>query len=192
MGQALGRTVRLFVAIEFSDRVRSVLQDIQDALRPKCDGVRWVKPQQLHLTAKFLGEVKDPEVPAVCEAVARAAAQAAAFTMEVGGCGCFPTGGPVRIVWAGLGEQTGALGRCVEGLEAELEKIGFAKERRPFSAHVTIGRVREDRSHGGIHSTVSAFTFDAVEQAVSAITLMSSVLSPQGPTYTVVSKVALG
>ena len=167
-GQALGRTVRLFVAIEFSDRVRSVLQDIQDALRPKCDGVRWVRAQQLHLTAKFLGEVKDPEVPAVGEAVARAAAQAAAFTMEVGGCGCFPTGGPVRIVWTGLGEETGALGRCVEAVEAELEKIGFAKERRPFSAHVTIGRVREDRSLGGIRSTVSATTCRRVSRSGTA------------------------
>jgi 2'-5' RNA ligase len=180
------------VAIEFSDRVRSVLEQVQAALRPKCDGVRWVRPEQLHVTAKFLGEVKDAKVVAVTEAVARAAEQAASFNMEASGCGCFPPRGPVRIVWAGLREETGALTRCVEQVEEELGRIGYPRERRPFSPHVTIGRVRDDRSRGGIRSAAEAFTFDPAEQEVSSITLMSSVLSPTGPTYTGVSKVDLG
>ena len=184
--------MRLFVAIEFSDRIRSVLENVQAALRPKCDGVRWVRPEQLHLTAKFLGEVPDGKVSAVAEAVARAAAAVTSFTMEVSGCGCFPPRGAVRIVWVGLREEAGALARCVETVEEELQKIGFSRERRPFSPHVTIGRVREGRSHGGIRSAAEAFTFGPTEQAVSSITLMSSVLSPKGPTYTAVRKVDLG
>ena len=184
--------MRLFIAIEFSDRVRSLLEQVQAALRPRCDGVRWVRTEQLHLTAKFLGEVKDAKIPAVTDAVSRAAERAVSFTMEVSGCGCFPTGGPVRIVWTGLREKTGALTRCVEQLEAELEKIGFPRERRAFSPHVTIGRLREDRSRDGIRSAVGVHTFEPLRQEVSSITLMSSVLSPAGPTYAVVSKADLG
>jgi len=184
--------MRLFVAIELSGSVRAVVKAVQDGLRPSCDGVRWVPVHQVHLTAKFLGEVSDAKVAGVSEAVARAAKAAAPFTMEVAGCGCFPPRGPARIVWVGLREESGALVRCVDVVEEELARLGFAKERRPFSPHVTIGRVRDDRSHGGIRSAVEAFTFDSVEQSVSSITLMSSVLSPKGPTYTAVSKTNLG
>jgi 2'-5' RNA ligase len=184
--------MRLFVAIELSDSVRSVVKAVQDGLHPSCDGVRWVPAHQVHVTAKFLGEVPDAKVPDVSNAVARAATKAASFAMQVAGCGCFPPRGPVRIVWVGLREESGALMRCVDTVEDELANIGFAKERRPFSPHVTVGRVRDDRSHGGIRSAVEDFTFDSVEQSVSSITLMSSVLSPKGPTYTAVSKTNLG
>ncbi|MFQ5590436.1 MAG: RNA 2',3'-cyclic phosphodiesterase [Phycisphaerae bacterium] len=183
--------MRLFVAIEFSDRVRSVLERAQTALRRKCEGVRWVRPEQLHLTAKFLGEVRDATVSIVGEAVARAAQRSGSFTMTVSGCGCFPQRGPVRIVWAGLTEQTGALTHCVDKVEEELEKEGFARERRAFSPHVTIGRVREDRSRGAIRSAAEGFALGPVEQSVSSITLMSSVLSSAGPTYTALRTIEL-
>ena len=184
--------MRLFVAIEFDERVKSVLDNVQTGLGKLCDGVRWIPPHQLHVTVKFLGEVPDPAVNEVAEAVARSAAKAAPFTMEVAGCGCFPPHGAVRIVWTGLQEPSGVLLQGAEAVESELEQIGFKRERRPISPHVTIGRVREDRSHGRIRSAVEAFTFDSVEQSVGSLTLMSSVLSPQGPTYTPVSKTALG
>ena len=184
--------MRLFVAIEFADHVRSALKDIQVALGSQCDGVRWIPVEQVHVTVKFLGEVPDPKVMNVADAVARAAARVTPFTMELGGCGCFPPRGPARIVWAGLHEESGELARCAEAVETELEELGFRRERRSFSPHVTIGRVREDRSHGRIRSAADAFVFEPVDQDVSSITLMSSVLSPKGPTYTAVSKTNLG
>lgn len=184
--------MRLFVAIEFSDRVRSALGEVQASLAPKCDGVRWVPPEQVHLTAKFLGEVPDRDVNRVAEAVARAAAKAVPCDMEISGCGCFPPRGGVRIVWAGGSEKTGSLAQCVEFVEGELEALGFHKERRPFSPHITIGRVRDDRSGGRLRSTVEAHTFPSLEEEISSITLMSSVLSPKGPTYTPVSRTKLG
>jgi 2'-5' RNA ligase len=184
--------MRLFVAVEFSDQVRSALAKVQASLAPECDGVRWIPSHQLHLTVKFLGDVPDRDVNRVAEAVARAAAKSVPCDLEIAGCGCFPPRGQVRIVWAGGSEKTGALTRCVEAVEGELEALGFPKERRRFSAHVTIGRVREDRSGGRIRSTVEAHTFPSLEQEVSSITLMSSVLSPKGPTYTPVSRTRLG
>lgn len=184
--------MRLFVAIELCKSVRAALAEAQAALRPQCDCVRWVLPELLHLTVKFLGEVPDRDVAKVAEAVARAAADATPFDMEIAGCGCFPPRGPVRIVWAGVREESGALLQCVEGVEDELEPLGFARERRRFSSHITIGRVREDRSAGRVRSEVEAYSLRLMEQPVLAVTLMSSVLSPKGPTYTPVSTTKLG
>lgn len=184
--------MRLFVAIELSDRVRAALVKAQAALRPTCDGVRWVQTPGLHLTVKFLGEVPDGDVEDTSAAVVEAAAGAAAFDMEVAGCGCFPARGPVRIVWAGVAEPSGALERYVEALEGRLERLGFARERKAFSPHITIGRVREDRSGGRLRSTVEAFELGAMEQPVSSATLMSSVLSPKGATYAQVNRTDFG
>ena len=184
--------MRLFVAIELDDPIRFALSSAQAELGRECDGVRWVPAHQLHLTVKFLGEVRDAEVSNVADAVAQAAALAVPFSMTVKGCGCFPRGGAARIVWAGLHEESGALTQCVEAVESQLEQIGFARERRPFSAHITIGRVREDRSGGRIRAGAEAMTLDAGDQAVSSLTLMSSVLSPKGPTYSAVNRTNLG
>jgi 2'-5' RNA ligase len=184
--------MRLFVAIELSKRVQSELGNVQTDLSRDCDGVRWIPSHQLHMTVKFLGDVPDRDVTKVSEAVAAAAARAAAFELEIAGCGCFPPRGPARIVWAGANEPTGTLLQCVDNVEGELEPLGFPRERRRFSPHLTIGRVREDRSGGRLRAAVEAYTFDSMEQAVSSVTLMSSVLSPKGPTYTPVSKANLG
>ena len=184
--------MRLFVAITLDDDIRSALSRVQAGLGRECNGVRWIPAEQLHVTVKFLGEVPDANVTSVAEAMTRGAARATPFSMDLGGCGCFPPRGGVRIVWAGIHEESGALLRCADVVEQELVQIGFQKERRPFSGHITIGRVREDRSHGRIRSAAEAFQFDPVSQSVSTVTLMSSVLSPQGPTYTPVGKANLG
>lgn len=188
----MGNGVRLFIAITLDEQVRSRLAAVQARLRDRCQGVRWVRPEQVHVTLKFLGEVRDRDVPSVCAAVEYAAGAGKPFSLTVAGSGCFPKRGPVRIVWAGLDEPSGALLGLASALENECEKLGFPRERRPFSPHITIGRVREDRSDGKIRSAVDSFQFDSVSQSVEDVTVMSSVLSPKGPTYTAVSTAALG
>ena len=184
--------MRLFVAIELSESHRASLTNVQAKLSRRCDGVRWIPGPQLHMTVKFLGEVKDDDVPAVSKAVAAGAARAVPFEMEVGGCGCFPPRGAVRIVWVGVREASNALLECVESVSEELERMGFPTERKPFSSHITIGRVREDRSGGKLRSAVDECTFPPLVQPVELVTLMSSVLSSKGPAYSTVSKADLG
>ena len=183
--------MRLFVAIELTEPVRAALAKLQSTLRPQCGGVRWVPPGNLHVTVKFLGEVPDQKVMGVTQAVERAASRASRFSMSVAQAGCFPLRGPVRIVWAGVQETPESLTRCVEAIEEEMEVLGFARERRPFSAHITIGRVANDRSGGVIREAVESSTFPPVEQEATAITLMSSTLSARGAEYAAASRAAL-
>jgi 2'-5' RNA ligase len=180
------------LAIELTAEVRDALTDVQGALSRSCNGVRWVRPEQLHLTVKFLGETLAGEVTRVSEAVARSAARSRVFEMQLTECGCFPPRGPVRIVWVGTHEPSGSLQECVNAVEEEMEGIGFPRESRPFSAHLTIGRAAEGRSAGGIRTAVEGGKVKPVRQSVGELTLMSSVLSPKGPSYSVVTRSKLG
>jgi len=180
------------VAIELTDVVRDALREIQDALGRAADGVRWVRPEQLHLTVKFLGETPDGEVSRVAEAVARSAARSRVCEMQLTDCGCFPPRGPVRIVWVGTHDESGALQECVNAVEEEMETIGVPKELRAFSAHLTIGRAAEGRWASGIRTAVERCTVKPIRQSVGELTLMSSVLSAKGPSYSVVARSKLG
>ncbi len=184
--------MRLFVAIELTDVVREALKEVQSALERSCKDVRWVRAEQMHLTVKFLGEVPDGEVPRVAEAVARSAARTAPFELELTECGCFPPRGPARIVWVGAQDGLGALHKCVDAVENELEGVGFPKELRAFSPHLTVGRVKEGRSDSGVRSATEGVKVKRVGQPVRELALMSSVLSPRGPLYSVVSRLKLG
>lgn len=179
------------MAIELSEEVRACLVEVQRSLRAWSKTVKCVAPKQLHMTVKFLGDVSDGDVPAVAGAVEEAAAGGAEFEMTLSAAGCFPPKGPVRIVWVGALEATGAMGRLVERTENGLEPLGFQREERPFSPHLTIGRVRDDASGGKIRQAVESTVVKTVTQRVSSLSLMSSELSPQGPKYAVVARAAL-
>lgn len=184
--------MRLFVAIELDDAIRTVASKVQASLKRSCDGVRWVQPELLHLTVKFLGEVLDPNVVSICEALNRAAEASEPFELEASACGCFPERGPVRVIWIGGRECSPAMLTCVSAVERELEALGVPRERRGFSPHLTLSRLPDDRSRGKIREVVQATKVSAVSQEVSSIVLMSSVLSRGGPTYAVVSRSELG
>lgn len=186
------KTVRLFVAWLLDDSVRSALSRIQKKITASCDGVRWVKPEQLHMTVKFLGDVSDASVKEVTDVVARCASICNPFTITLAGCGCFPPNGPVRIVWVGANETTGTMVQNANRMIGVLEKIGFAPEGREWSPHITIGRVRNDRSHGSIRSAVQDCVFDELQQLVNKVSVMASVLSPDGPIYTPINTTDFG
>ena len=184
--------MRLFVAILLNDDVRAALARLQQNLERRCDGVRWVREDQLHVTVKFLGDVSDGDVPEVTEAITRGATEGGPFSMKVEVAGCFPPGGGVRIVWAGATEPSKAMQQSVEAINRELEELGFERERRAWSPHITIGRVKFDKSAGRIRGAVEQVSYPGIEQAVDSVTLMSSVLEPGGPTYARVFTCPLG
>jgi len=184
--------LRLFVAILLDQRVRRRLGELQDRLRHSCEGVRWVKPEQLHLTVQFLGDVDDGDVALVAEALREAATRAEPLVVTVSGCGCFPATGLVRVVWAGMTDTSGSLGRAVDAIRRALGGVGFAPDRRAWSAHITLGRVRDGRTSDAIRRAMERYRYDALEQPVDSVVLMSSVLSASGSAYTEVCRATLG
>ncbi len=183
--------MRLFIAVELADEVRAALVDVQNSLRQWSRAVKWVEGPQLHMTVKFLGDAVDAQVAEISEALAAATHGVDSFDMRLDGAGCFPPHGPVRIVWVAMHEQSGRLARCVETVEETMAKLGFERESRPFSPHLTIGRVRDDSSGDRLRAAVETAPVRPAAQPVAFLSLMSSVLSPRGPSYSVVSRAKL-
>ena len=184
--------MRLFVAIELDQALKRTLAKVQRRLEEFSRTVRWTRPEQMHLTLKFLGEVSDDEAGAVCAAAGRVARQVSPFDMKLTTCGCFPPGGAVRIVHLGLADAANALDRCHELCEEQYERIGFARERKPFRPHLTVGRARQDRTGGRLRQAVAETSCEAVAQAVSSISVVQSELLPGGARYTNLVRQELG
>ncbi len=181
--------MRLFVALKLSTAVVAAIADVRRQLsrRPAASRVRWTKDDLLHLTLRFVGEVEDARVADVCAATELAAGSVAAFEATLDGAGCFPAEGRVRIVWAGMKAEADSLATLAAVVEAGLLAGGFPPEPRGFRPHVTIGRVREDRSRGELRRAVEAIVPEPIPQPVSRIVVMASELSRAGPTYAVLS-----
>lgn len=180
--------MRLFIAIQLSDEVKTALRKAQRMLAAFDRVVRWLTPEQMHLTLKFLGEVENGAVTEVSAAADLAAEPCPPFEMVIAGAGCFPPRGRVRIVWAGIDEPSGALAAYSEQLEERCAEIGFERERRPFSPHLTVGRVREDPTGGRLRQAVEQTRVGPVSQRVDALCVFQSTLKPQGAEYAIVSR----
>lgn len=155
--------------------------------------VRWVEPDQLHLTLKFLGEVRPERVGDVEKAVARVAGKTRSFTMQMGGSGAFPTTRRPKVIW--LGANASPELRCLKhDLEWELAPLGFEREVRAFHPHVTLGRARAEARAGdfrGFEDLVAAMEYRA-EITVRSVDLMKSTLSAKGARYEKLLSAKLG
>lgn len=176
--------MRLFIAINFTAKDRQRIYSAARKMREAELPVRWVEPDQLHLTLKFLGEVRPERAARVKEAVARVAEKTKPFEMSLGGAGAFPTMRRPKTVW--LGVEASAELRCLKhDLEWELAPLGFDREVRAFHPHVTLGRAT-DQSRAGdfrdFEALVNDMTFER-EVAVRGVDVMESHLSARGARY---------
>ncbi len=185
-------TARLFVALSFADAVRRSVWDQTRSLREADLPVRWVRAEQLHITLRFLGSVEIPRIAAVRDALDRAAAGARPFRLVLRDVGAFPSPARARVVWVGV-EPEPALTDLHGRLEAALEEIGFEPEKRPFHAHVTLGRARPPRglARGALEeASRAASVHEAAE--ITHLHLMRSRLSSAGARYSVEAASPLG
>jgi 2'-5' RNA ligase len=178
-------SVRTFVAVETGAAVRQRAAELVAALAATGARVSWVKPENMHLTLKFLDEVPLHAIPQVSAAVQAAAAEFEPFDLEICSAGAFPSAARPRTLWLGTGQGSDALERLNAGLERGLKALGFPKEHRRFAGHLTLGRVRESTSGlvelGSLirqHAAFVAGTFPVRELVV-----FSSRLTPQGAIY---------
>ena len=183
--------MRLFVAIPVDDQIKSRMLRVCDDIDVRDARVRWCSAEQLHLTLKFIGEVEDSLLKPIRDAVQRVADKTPALDMEIGATGCFPAADPVRVVWIGGSDPSGTLPKVVQELEGALAPLGIEKEKRTFSEHFTIGRVKFDHSRGRLRESVRAAGFDACRQAVRELVLYQSTLCQTGAQYAPVLRAKL-
>lgn len=194
MGEA---TVRTFIAIGLPAPVRQELRLRQERLEAaQARYAKWVDPESIHLTLKFLGNVEQEMLPRLAEALAPAVTKIAAFELGTGPLGAFPGGRNVRVIWVGLKGNLDALERLHRAVEGALEPLGFPPEGRPFAPHLTLARLRETATREDKAQLASALAQspagDTVALPVSDILVMKSELGRSGSRYIVLYSVALG
>jgi 2'-5' RNA ligase len=181
--------LRSFVAVEIPVEIQSALASssapLQTAL-PK-PLVRWVAPQNIHLTLKFLGDVSPANLELLAEALKVEAVSHETFTISVGTLGAFPNPRRARIIWIGLDAPT-ALLALLRGVEAVTSSLGYASEERPFSPHLTIGRVGQNISGTDLQQIRNALEGTSIGELgsfrVDAVHIFKSDLRPGGSVYT--------
>ena len=189
--------VRVFVALDIPPgdkrRLTAAIARLQQSIP---GGVRWVAPQGIHLTLKFLGNIDAGLMDSVQQAMARASVDSPRFALGLSGLGVFPNGRQPRVLWAGVGGDLDSLGALQARVAEQLSPLGFARERRPFNPHLTLGRVRDSAAPNQrqrIGEVVGNTRLEPGEAwEVNEIHLIRSRLTPQGARYTSMGSQPLG
>ena len=184
--------IRTFICIEIPEGLKTRIAALQRELKQIDSQVSWVKPDNIHLTLKFLGPVAQSRIAEVQQGVERAASSCSPFEVEVASTGCFPSPRGPRVLWVGLSRLTTQLRQLHQAIEDELSPSGFARESKPFSPHLTIGRVRSPRGAAEVAERLVARGFDAHKFSASQIIVMRSDLHPSGSVYTPQAVIQLG
>ena len=181
--------MRIFAAVDLDAAARAAAGRAARAVAGRLDEgvrerIRWVAPEQLHVTLRFLGEVTEADARAVRGAF-RAPFETGAFTVRVSGLGCFPPSGAPRVVWLGLGEGRDGLAAVRTELDGRLASAGCPPETRPFRAHVTLARTKRwpARSRGDVDRVLSEVDPGRPAWMVDRLTLYESRRLPHGARY---------
>jgi RNA 2',3'-cyclic 3'-phosphodiesterase len=186
--------LRTFIAVEIAPNIRSSAQRLIERLRISQAKVKWIEPENLHFTLKFLGDVPAAEINDVCRAVEKAAAPFTPFELVAKGCGAFPSPARPRTVWMGVNDGAEPMELLVQAIERSLEPLGFAREHRRFTPHLTLGRVREGPAVGLLQLAdliTKLAEFDAGSMIIDEVTVFSSTLSRGGAKYEALSRIEL-
>jgi 2'-5' RNA ligase len=186
-------TLRTFVAIELSRQLAVRLGRLQDQLRGHRIDIRWVRPENIHLTLKFLGATPAADLAVLNQALAGAVRGHAPFNLFLKGIGAFPGFDRPRVVWVGLDGQTAALQALQRAVADALMAIGFPSETRPFQGHLTLGRAKGRVDQARLrHAAETLQSFESGPFRVDRIVLFRSDLKPGGAVYTRLRSVDLG
>lgn len=180
--------IRSFIAVNLSAEVKGALQAIEEKLKERHHPfVKWVAPENIHITLKFLGGVPPDDIPGIAGVVARVAEPLTEFPLRLEELGAFPGWQRPQVVWVGVGGEVDRLSVVQRDIEEALRPLGFAPESRRFSPHLTLGRIREQASGQERHrfaawaQSVGVETGQIIE--VRRISLMRSQLTPGGAVY---------
>ena len=187
--------MRCFIAINIDEQIRKALGDLQKELQSKVDirkgDVKWVNPENIHLTLKFLGEIKDEQVVEVCNITKDVASRYNSFDLEVKKVGSFG-GKSARVLWVGAGENCKSLLDLQQELELNLDEAGWPMENRKFAAHLTLCRIRNVKAGFKLAKLADEYTdYSLGTTAADSVTVYQSQLTQQGPVYTILGNYEL-
>ena len=183
--------MRLFLAIELTDDVRAHLLATRKRLETGLPKFSYTKPENLHLTLKFLGDVEPKRVDAITESLAKISTQR--IELRASGIECFPNRGPIRIITAAMTGTIAPLKALVDNIEQRCKFLGFEKEQRAYKPHVTLGRARPVLSakFRQLASDATVGLWPGPTFSPRDFVLMNSQLGPQGSTYSAVARFAI-
>jgi 2'-5' RNA ligase len=177
--------IRSFVAVEIPEVLRQKLREFLRELKTTGADVKWVRPEGIHLTLKFLGAARQDVLEKISLSLRPVAETFSPFEIRAEGCGCFPSLRNPRVVWAGLIDREGAVLRLQREIEAAAAELGFPPEDRPFRPHLTLGRVRSPKGKIALAQKIEGSArLDLGSFPVERVILFRSDLRPEGAVYT--------
>jgi 2'-5' RNA ligase len=183
--------LRCFIAITIPGTLKQSLGGVVKRLRETGADIKWVPETNLHLTVKFLGYTEEEKVDEITGALRKKLSPHPPFYIKIGGIGCFPAGRHPRVIWVGL-QEYGPLEEIYQGVEGVMTKYGYRPEDRPFSPHLTIGRVRSGKNLAEVLKRLDEFrevSFGELE--VKGVALMKSELKPGGAEHSTLAEIPL-
>jgi len=172
--------MRVFIAVDLPNDVRKALSDLQRALRASTSTARWVAPESIHVTLRFVGEVPEKRIEDIDTALTGLTWKP--FTITVRGVGFFPGTRSPRVFWAGMEAPT--MQGLAEQLDTRMERLGFEKEKRAFRPHITLARAKDTRIDSSLVSSASKFEdHDFGSFTVDRVFLFKSTLKPSAAVY---------
>lgn len=187
-------TVRAFIAFDLPRRVREEIREIQQVLKRERFSIKWVAPDSIHLTVKFLGDTPPEQMDGVQSAMAGAVEGVSLIRLQAAGTGVFPGISRPRVVWVGVRGETDRLADVQKDLDTRLADIGFPPGNRPFKGHLTMGRIKGNVDGKRLFEALQQVSesFDSEPFIADALTLFKSDLKPTGAVYTVIHRTPLG
>jgi len=176
--------LRLFIATDPPPELMDELKKLVDALKAPHDGVKWARPNGIHLTVKFFGNVQESRIPTIIDVSRRACSGIGEIRLTVKGIGTFPGGSRPRVLWVGLEGDIERIAELRDALDDALNGAGFPREERGFTAHLTLGRVKERMPVELVRKIESVKDVTLGDMVVSGFHLFKSDLRPTGAVYT--------
>ncbi len=176
--------IRTFIAISVPEEIKERISDFQRNFKKGKGFIKWVRTESMHLTLKFLGDVEEDRIASMAESVQETVGSQKPFTISLAGTGVFPHPGRPRVLWVGVEEGKEILISLAEKIDRSCTSLGFKPEKRKFSAHLTLGRVKSAKGIDSTLSTVKTADFQGGSFQADEIVVMKSELRPEGAQYT--------
>jgi 2'-5' RNA ligase len=184
--------IRCFIALNLPSELKGRLAELEAQLKEAKADVGWVKPENIHLTLKFLGGVEEARIPLVKGAIQEGLREEGSLALAFVGLGVFPNPRYPRVVWVGVKGEPERLQKLQERLEQAMSEVGFPREARSFSPHITLGRMRSRQGAPSLMDLVGRLgEYELGSMKAESIELMRSQLHPAGAIYTVLESFPL-